>query len=74
MTPNIHTLSDFTVQFLTHLPAQAHIRYSPNLKPISDRINPVFINVCEVQETASILKIGWALSKSPYLHRAYLVS
>ena len=34
----------------------------------------LFKNVSKVQEANSILRVGFALSKWPYLHRAYLLS
>ena len=41
--------------------------------PLWKDFNPV-INIVSAQEISSILKIGFALSKSPNIRRAYLVS
>ena len=36
-------------------------------------LSPV-MNIVSAQDTGSILKIGFALSERPHLHRAYLVA
>ena len=44
----------------------------PKLSALKD-LNP-FSTVSKVQEAGRILKVGFALSKRPHLHRAYLVT
>ena len=41
--------------------------------PLWKDLEPV-VNILSAQETRSILKIGFALSKVPYLHSAYVVT
>ena len=44
----------------------------PKFSALKDLIT--FLTVSKVQEAGSILKVGFALSKGPHLHRAYLVT
>ena len=42
--------------------------------PLIFRVSLEFLLISSVQKTGSILKIGFALSKSPNIHRTYLVT